>query len=84
MSKFNFHRTFKNITGNTLNKYIKRICLEKSINFIYYAPCVSITDVAMRLGYSTASNFTKAFNKIYRKRIGEKSIIYKPYLKNLP
>jgi len=59
-SEFHFHRIFKGVIGETVNDYIIRRRLERSINYLVFNPDLSITQVAQDTGFSSSANFAKA------------------------
>ena len=63
-SYFHFHRIFKAYVGENLNKYIKRILLEKAAFSLQYKN-KRITDIALSSGYSSSSSFNKAFKEFF-------------------
>jgi AraC family transcriptional regulator len=63
-SYYHFHRIFKAYTGETLNKYIKRIQLERAL-FQMQVDKENITKIAMKSGYNTPSAFNKAFKEMF-------------------
>ena len=63
-SYYHFHRIFKAYTGETLNKYIKRLQLEKAL-LQMQVDKENITQIAMRSGYNTPSAFNKAFKEMF-------------------
>lgn len=63
MSPYHFHKVFKSVVGETVADYIRRLKLEKSAEFFFYYKQVSITEVAMELGFSSSQNLAKAFKK---------------------
>lgn len=63
-SYYHFHRIFKAYTGETLNKYIKRIQLERAL-FQMQIDKENITQIAMKSGYNTPSAFNKAFKEMF-------------------
>ncbi len=63
-SYYHFHRIFKAYTGETLNKYIKRILLEKALHAMQMDK-ENITAIAMKSGYNTPSAFNKAFKEMF-------------------
>jgi len=63
-SYYHFHRIFKAYTGETLNKYIKRIQLERAL-FQMQIDRENITQIAMKSGYNTPSAFNKAFKEMF-------------------
>lgn len=63
-SPFHFHRVFKFITGETLNEYIKRRRIEKSVLDLLHKD-ISTSEIAHNIGFSDNSSFSKAFKKYY-------------------
>ena len=63
-SYYHFHRIFKAYTGETLNKYIKRLLLENAL-FQMQMDKENITQIAMKSGYNTPSAFNKAFKEMF-------------------
>lgn len=61
-SKYHFSRLYKTINNETLSQYIIRIKLE---NALYYLSCtnMSITDIALELGFSDSTVFARAFKR---------------------
>lgn len=63
-SPFHFHRIFKFITDETLNKYVTRRRIEKSALDLLHKN-ITATEISHNLGYSDISAFSKAFKKYY-------------------
>lgn len=53
-----FYRDFYSITGHTINEYIRKRRLSKSLNFIRYTK-MSIIDIAYHCGYSSEAALCK-------------------------
>lgn len=64
-SKFHFHRIFRGIVKETLLSYINRIRMERAIFLLLHNPYMSITEVAMTLGFSESPAFSRLFKKHY-------------------
>lgn len=62
LSPFHFHRVFHAVVGESVGKYITRRRLELAALRLAYETDRSITDIALSSGYSSSSNFTKAFS----------------------
>jgi AraC family transcriptional regulator len=58
----NINRIFLALHHETIGKYMKRIKLEKSAEYLKYTD-YSISDIAFDLGYSDIAAFSKAFKK---------------------
>ncbi|GAT62525.1 helix-turn-helix domain-containing protein [Paludibacter jiangxiensis] len=80
-SEYHFHRIFKKVTGETPRRYIKRLRMEKACSYLKSDESIEIQELWSRLGYSTASHFSKDFRIFYgctpsqyQKKIKEKKI----------
>lgn len=62
-SSFHFHRIFRVMVGETLNDYVKRLRLEKAANILVHNPFRSVTEIALDCGFSSSSNFARAFKE---------------------
>ena len=60
-SSFHFQRIYRQITGESLYSYIKRIRLEKAAFLLLANKKKSIQDIALSLGFSNQASFAKAF-----------------------
>lgn len=60
MSPYHFHRVFTAEVGEPLGRFVTRRRLEEAALRIAYTSH-SITEIALSSGYSSSSNFTKAF-----------------------
>ncbi|MBN2324483.1 MAG: AraC family transcriptional regulator [Spirochaetes bacterium] len=64
-SPFHFHRIFKGIVGEPLNRFIQRIRLEKAANRLIENPRLTVTEIAMDYGFSSSSAFARAFRECF-------------------
>ena len=62
-SKYHFHRIFKAIVGETLNAFVERLRIEKSVFYVFLRDEPDLTGIAMKLGFSSPSAFSRAFKK---------------------
>jgi AraC family transcriptional regulator len=62
-SKYHFHRIFKNLTGESVGEFARRLRLEKAACMLRFSPRASVTEVAHRYGFSSSQNFARAFRK---------------------
>lgn len=65
-SPYHFHRVFKEITHETLNKYINRKRVEKAAGLLFRKKELSISEIYLQCGFNSAATFTKSFKKIYQ------------------
>lgn len=64
-SPFHFHRIFKAHTGETLNRFVGRLRLEKALRLMSREADLSLTDIAHRCGFASSSDFTRAFKRLH-------------------
>ncbi len=62
-SPFHFHRIFTAFIGETPDGYIRRLRLEKAANMLQNKKNLSVTDIAMKCGFSSPSLFSRNFKK---------------------
>jgi len=63
LSPFHFHKVFKLVVGETVADFIRRIKLERAAGLFFYQKKLSITEVAMELGFSSSQNLAKSFKQ---------------------
>ena len=63
MSKYHFHRIFKEETGQTLFENITSIRLQKAANLLLANRHSTISEIAQKCGFSSHSSFIKAFKR---------------------
>lgn len=64
-SPFHFHRIFRALIGETLHAFVKRVRLERALYLMTHHPGASLTDVALRCGFSSSSDFSRSFRAKY-------------------
>jgi AraC family transcriptional regulator len=64
-SPFHFHRIFRALVGETLHAFVKRLRLERALYLMSHHDGLSLTDVAMRCGFSSSSDFSRSFRGQY-------------------
>lgn len=65
LSPFHFHRVFKAVVGETLQQFVKRQRLERALYLMSHAPDRALTDIALDCGFSSSSDFSRAFKQRY-------------------
>lgn len=65
-SGFHFQRIYRQITGESLYSYIKRLRLEKSVFLIRNNKRLTIQDIALSVGFSNQASFAKALKERYK------------------
>lgn len=64
-SKFHFNRIFHSVVGGTPFQFILRLRLEKSASLILANPKESITEIALKCGFSDISIFSRNFKAYF-------------------
>ena len=65
-SRFHFHRIFKSMVNETLNRFIQRVRVEKAASQLISNPRKSITEIAFDTGFSGSASFARAFREIFQ------------------
>ena len=65
LSPFHFHRIFRAATGETLHQFVKRIRLERALYLLAHADAASLTELALRCGFASSSDFSRSFRRRY-------------------
>lgn len=65
LSEFHLHRVFREAVGETIGRFVTRRRLEVAALRLAYETDRTITDIALSSGYSSSSNFTKAFTAYF-------------------
>ena len=65
LSEFHLHRVFHAAVGESVGRFITRRRLELAALRLAYERDRSITDIALSSGYSSSSNFSKAFSAYF-------------------
>ncbi len=64
-SPYHFHRLFSAMVGETLNNYILRKRIEKSVMLLLRDDDALIVEIAEKVGFDNASSFSRSFKKFY-------------------
>ena len=59
---FHFHRVFRSVTGDSVQRYIRRLRLHYSINQLLFTE-ETILNIALQAGYHSHEGFTRAFQQ---------------------
>jgi AraC family transcriptional regulator len=65
LSEFHFQRVFHAALGESVGRFVTRRRLELAALRLCYEPDRSVTEVALMSGYSSTSNFSKAFDAYF-------------------
>jgi AraC-like DNA-binding protein/DNA gyrase inhibitor GyrI len=64
-SPFHFHRIFRSLVGEPLHSFIRRLRLEKAVLQMSHGPHATLTEIALRWGFASSSDFSRAFKQTY-------------------
>jgi len=81
-SPYHFHRIFKAMTGETLNRYIQRIRIEKAKGMLAVNLSTPVTAIALDCGFSSSAAFARAFKDAFDMSASEWRKICKTNSKN--
>ena len=65
-SPYHFHRIFQALAGETLHAFTNRVRLERAVYLMAHGTLRSLTDVALAVGFSSSS----AFSRVFRQHLG--------------
>ncbi len=60
-SPYHFHRIFTAMLGETLQRFIQRLRLERAATQLVHNPTLSVTEIAFDNGFSSPATFARAF-----------------------
>ncbi len=60
-SPFHFHRIFSAMTGETVQRFVARLRIEKAASMLLAYPSMPVTDVALDCGFGSSAAFARAF-----------------------
>lgn len=64
-SPFHFHRIFKSVMGENLNQFIRRVRIEKAAFMLENNPSYSITEIAIKNGFSSSQSLSRDFKSFF-------------------
>jgi DNA gyrase inhibitor GyrI/AraC-like DNA-binding protein len=64
-SPFHFHRLFRSLVGEPLHGFIRRLRLEMAVFQMLHGPKATLTAIALRSGFASSSDFSRAFKQTY-------------------
>ena len=62
-SKFHFHRIFQGMLGETPFQFLSRVRLERAAIMLVNQPCLSLSQISTKCGFSDLSIFSRKFKK---------------------
>lgn len=61
-SPFHFHRVFRSLTGETLQRFVRRVRLERALHLMAHGAAQrTLTETALDCGFSSSADFSRAF-----------------------
>jgi AraC family transcriptional regulator len=63
-SPSHFHRIFAAMVGETLQRYVQRIRVERAASRLVHNPKTSVTEIALDCGFSSPASFARAFKTV--------------------
>jgi AraC family transcriptional regulator len=60
---FHFHRVLRSVAGEPGHALIRRLRLERAVHAMAHGPRESLTSIALRCGFSSSSDFSRAFKQ---------------------
>lgn len=64
-SPYHFHRVFQAVVGETVADFVQRLRLERALHTMAHSPRRSLTSIALGCGFSSSSDFSRAFKRRY-------------------
>lgn len=64
-SPFHFGRMFKGHTGETVNRFVRRVRVEKAAELMRSRPDLPLAEVAVAAGLGALSNLSRVFKQVY-------------------
>jgi len=64
-SRFHFHRVFRAMVGESLNRFIQRRRVEKAASQLIGNPKKTITEIALDCGFSGSATFARSFREAF-------------------
>ncbi len=65
ISKYYHHHIFSKNSNETIKEFITRVKMERSAIYLVVNQSITITDIALKYGYSDSSLYNKAFKKFF-------------------
>lgn len=62
-SPHHFHRVFRAIVGETVQRFVQRLRLERAATVLVHRPNLAITEIAIDSGFSGSATFARAFRR---------------------
>lgn len=65
LSEHHFHRIFRAVMDETVGEYLTRQRMQTAALMLAYHDDLSVTEIGLACGYSSSSNFSKAFSRYF-------------------
>ncbi|WP_070969744.1 AraC family transcriptional regulator [Vibrio sonorensis] len=70
-SEQHFHRVFKDVVGESVAAYIRRVRIEYAANQLMFSSDLTVLEVANNCGFESVSSFSRVFKKRFQVSPGE-------------
>ncbi len=70
-SEQHFHRVFKQVVGESVHQYVRRVRMEYAANQLMFDAQASVIEVTNKCGFSSVSSFSRAFKATFSMSPGE-------------
>jgi AraC family transcriptional regulator len=64
-SRYHFQRIFGTVMGESLNRFIQRVRVEKAANLLLMNQKLTVTEIALECGFSGSAVFARSFKEFY-------------------
>ena len=65
LSPYHFHRLYSAVMGETVGELVRRVRLERAVQLMKTVPGRSLGQLALQVGFSSASDFSRSFRRRY-------------------
>lgn len=62
LSPYHFHRIFRQLVGETLHTFTKRVRLERAVYLLSHRDHTTLTEIALACGFTSSSDFSRCFS----------------------
>ena len=74
LSRSELYRKVRVLTGNSVNRYIRQLKLERAHTLLAQSPLMSVRQIAFEVGFSDPSYFSRSFRALYQCSPGQSRI----------
>lgn len=70
-SEAHFHRVFKQVVGESVHQYVRRVRMEFAANQLMFDGEANVDEIAQKCGFSSLSSFSRAFKATFHETPGQ-------------